>query len=212
MPFALAAFFPIAAAYLLGAVPFGLLIARTRDVDIRTVGSGNIGATNVWRCVGRTWGAIVYTLDMAKGTIAVALIPKLFADLAGGDAGLAVRLACGLFVVVGHNWPIYLHFRGGKGIATTAGVLLGVAPAAMGIGIATWILVFVVVRYVSLASIVAAVAVGTSSWFVYRENNVLCGALTLLAGFAIWRHHTNIARLLKGNEHRFSFWGKGKSR
>jgi len=212
MPFAPATFFAIAAAYLLGAVPFGLLIARARGVDIRTVGSGNIGATNVWRCVGRTWGALVYALDMTKGIIAVALIPKLFTELGGGDAGLPMRLACGLFVVVGHNWPVYLCFKGGKGIATTAGVLLGVAPAAMGIGIATWILVFVVGRYVSLASIVAAVAVGTSGWFVYRESNLLCGALTLLAVFAIWRHHTNIARLLKGKEHRFSFKKKDTPR
>jgi glycerol-3-phosphate acyltransferase PlsY len=211
MPFAPATLLAITAAYLLGAVPFGLLVARTRGVDIRTVGSGNIGATNVWRCVGKTWGALVYALDMAKGIIAVAVIPKLLAGLTGDDSGLTIRLACGLFAVVGHNWPVYLRFKGGKGIATTAGVLLGIAPAAMGIGIVTWILVFVTGRYVSLASIVAAVVVGASGWFLYYESNMLCGALTLLAVFAIWRHHANIGRLINGNEHRFTFGKKDAS-
>lgn len=205
MPDALSTFIGVTSAYLLGAIPFGFLIARARGIDIRTVGSGNIGATNVWRCVGRKWGALVYALDMAKGIVGVAVIPDLCANLACESAELRLRLVCGIVSVVGHNWPVYLNFKGGKGVATTAGVLLGIAPKAMGIGVVAWVLVFLAGRYVSLASILAAVAVAVGGWFLYDESNWLRGALALLAVFAIWRHHSNIARLLKGEEHRFTF-------
>jgi glycerol-3-phosphate acyltransferase PlsY len=130
------------AAYLLGAIPFGFLVARTKGVDIRTVGSGNIGATNVWRFFGKKWGALVYLLDMAKGFVAAALIPALTAQVCQVETSPQLALVTGLLAVAGHNWPVYLKFKGGKGIATTAGVLLGVAPAAMGIGIGLWLITF----------------------------------------------------------------------
>jgi glycerol-3-phosphate acyltransferase PlsY len=195
------------ASYLLGAIPFGFVIARARGVDIRTVGSGNIGATNVWRFIGKKWGALVYLLDMAKGYASAALIPTLAAGIAGIETSAQLGLACGLLSVAGHNWPIYLKFKGGKGIATTAGVLLGVAPAAMGLGIAAWLVVFLASRYVSLASILAALTVAASGWFLY-DARLLCGVLTVLGGFAVWRHRGNIQRLVSGSEHRFDLWKK----
>ena len=148
----------ILASYLLGAVPFGLIVARARGVDIRKVGSGNIGATNVFRSVGKPWGILVYALDMLKGWAPAALFPGLVANIAGA-APLHLDLACGLAAVAGHNWPVYLRFKGGKGVATTSGVLLGVSPTCMGLGLLTWIVVFVTSRYVSVASMVAAIVV-----------------------------------------------------
>ncbi len=194
--------------YLLGAIPFGFIVARANGVDIRTVGSGNIGATNVWRTLGRKWGALVYILDMGKGYVAASVLPGLAACGTGCENSAGLGLACGLLAVAGHNWPVFLKFKGGKGIATTAGVLLGVAPAAMGIGIAAWLVIFIVGRYVSLASILAAVVVGAVGWLLY-DSMLLRVVLTILSVFAVWRHHANIRRLLDGNENRFEF-GKKK--
>ena len=193
------------AAYLIGAVPFGLLIARARGVDIRQVGSGNIGATNVFRCVGKSWGILTFVCDLLKGFLPSFGLP-LAARLAGMDTGAGLAVTCGCLAVVGHNWPVYAGFKGGKGVATSAGALLGIAPAAMGIGVAVWILVFLIGRYVSLASLSAAGVLAVSSWFIYRAHGLLLpSALTVLAMLIIWRHQANIRRLLKGEEHRFLF-------
>ena len=191
--------------YLLGAIPFGLLIARWRGVDIRAVGSRNIGATNVFRSVGKGWGIATFVLDMGKGWCGTAVIPALAARLldAPPQAPDAWRLLGGICAVVGHTWPVYLRFKGGKGVATSAGMLLGVAPAAVGLGLAGWIVVFVIGRYVSLASIVAAVVLGVAIWFPpFRpaEGWLLPSALTLLALLIIARHRANIGRLRAGTE------------
>ena len=126
------------AAYLLGAIPFGLLIARWRGVDIRAVGSRNIGATNVFRSVGKGWGIATFILDMGKGWCGAVAIPALAARLldAPPQAPDAWRLLGGICAVVGHTWPVYLRFKGGKGVATSAGVLLGAAARAAAAGLA----------------------------------------------------------------------------
>ncbi len=200
----------ICSAYLLGSIPFGLLIAKAKGIDIRKQGSGNIGATNVFRCVGKGWGILTFFLDMLKGLLSAFVLPSLIPGLAS-EAVLGWRLAGGACAIVGHNWPCWLRFKGGKGIATSLGVLLGAAPAGAGIAAVAWVIVFLALRYVSLASIAAALALIAYAWIYYAEDPVwFKGVLTLLALLAILKHHANIRRLLNGTENRFSF-GKKKS-
>lgn len=183
-------------AYLFGAIPFGLLVAKSRGVDIRQQGSGNIGATNVFRVIGKGWGIFTFALDALKGFIPAFVFPRL----AGLDPEWGVLF--GIIAILGHSFPVYLKFKGGKGVATSAGMLLGVAPLAVGIGFACWVLCMVLSRYVSLSSIVAAIAVGVSVWFQDKALIVQV-ALSILAVLVIWLHRTNIKRLLNGTENRF---------
>ena len=198
------------AAYLLGAIPFAYLLGRLKGVDIRKVGSGNVGATNVFRSVGQGWGVCAFALDALKGFVPAFFFPGLFAHVTHEGRALdELAIAFMLLAIVGHNWPVYLRFKGGKGVATSAGGLLGVAPAAVGVGFAVWVIVFAVGRYVSVASIAAAVAVGAASWWLYSEpGRSLPWAISALALLIIWRHRSNIQRLRAGNEHRFSFGSK----
>jgi glycerol-3-phosphate acyltransferase PlsY len=193
-------------AYLLGAIPFGLLIARANGVDIRAVGSGNIGATNVFRALGKGWGILVFACDALKGFIPASLFP-FFAKTLWAFAGDAVLpLVCACLAIAGHNWPVYLRFKGGKGVATSVGALTGLAPLAAGVGLLTWALIFVVARYVSLASIAAAIMVAGAVWIFYAKTDILLPiVLTMLCGLVIWRHKSNIQRLLHGTENRFGF-------
>lgn len=194
------------AAYLIGAIPNAYLIGKLKGVDIRHVGSGNVGATNVFRAVGKGWGVLTFVLDALKGFVPAFLFP-LLANTVFALTAHAHYLAilCGAMAITGHNWPVYLRFKGGKGVATTTGALLGIAPPAVGIGFAVWVVVFAFSRYVSLASIVGALVVGAGSWFLYgkKEERILPITLTLLAILIIWRHRSNIQRLLTGQEHRF---------
>ena len=195
----------VVCAYLLGSVPFGLLLARLKGVDIRKVGSGNIGATNVFRSVSKPLGVATFACDMLKGFVPAFVFPWLMAK-AGRPAFSEFGLLCGCVAITGHNWPVFAGFKGGKGISTSAGVLFGVAPAAVGVGLAAWIVLLVVTRYVSVASIGAAVVVPASAWILYLNKGwILPTALTLLGALAVWRHKGNIERLVKGTEHRFSF-------
>lgn len=194
------------ASYLLGAVPCGLLLARARGIDIRTTGSGNIGATNVFRSVGKGVGIVTLVLDAAKGFVPAFVFPRLLA--CGSDAGPSLGLAilCGCLAIAGHNWPVYLKFKGGKGIATSAGVLLAIVPAALGIAFVGWIVAFVVTRYVSVASISAAIVMVVAAWLLYRDASAwLPVVITILGLIAIWRHKSNIQRLREGTENRIDF-------
>ena len=199
----------IAAAYLLGAVPFGLLLSRLKGIDIRTVGSGNIGATNVFRSVSKPLGVATFACDFLKGYLPACLFPILGKTISGTVQGPEIGILCGVAAIVGHNWPVYLKFKGGKGIATSAGVLLGVAPAAVGIGLLSWIFLLLATRYVSVASIGAAIVVPVVSWTMYaKHGSLLPMALTILGALAVWRHKSNIERLIDGSEHRFNFRGQ----
>jgi glycerol-3-phosphate acyltransferase PlsY len=186
----------IVLAYLLGAVPFGLLVAKSRGVDIRKQGSGNIGATNVFRCIGKGWGIFTFALDALKGFVPAFVFPRV----AGLEPELGVWL--GLAAIIGHSFPVYLRFKGGKGVATSAGMLLGIAPLAVGIGFLSWALCMVVSRYVSLSSIVAALAVGVAAW-VLDYGMVVNVAMSGLSALVVWLHRANIKRLLSGTENRF---------
>jgi len=195
-------------AYVLGSLPFGFLIARARGVDIRTVGSGNIGATNVFRAVSKPLGLLTFALDFAKGLCGVLLLPLLIGRALGAPAdGKGLALFCGALTVVGHNWTCFLGFKGGKGVATSAGMLLGLSPAGVGIAFAAWVAVFLASRYVSLASIAAAAALAVAVWPLHlvREGLWFPLVLTLLALLAVWKHRANIARLRAGTEPRFTF-------
>jgi acyl phosphate:glycerol-3-phosphate acyltransferase len=212
-----------AAAYLIGSVPFGLLIGLSRGVDVRRQGSGNIGATNVGRVLGRRWGYLCFALDVAKGLTPVLLAGFYFRDfyqtallpLSAQWAWLAVGAAC----VLGHMYPLYLRFRGGKGVATSLGVVLGIWPYFTLTGVmafCVWGLVWSIWRYVSVASIVAAIVfpVGfviltalKDDWELARLWPLLVFS-GLMAAMVILRHRGNIARLLAGTEPR---GGAGKA-
>ncbi len=198
-------------AYLIGSIPFGLLIGLARGIDVRTVGSKNIGATNVLRTVGKPWGALAFLLDFAKGYAGAALVPCLVAAIPGlGSAtGPLAALAGGIAAVLGHTWPIWLRFKGGKGVATSAGMLVAIAPAAVGLALAVWLLVFLTSRYVSLASIAAALVLAVAIWFppfaVKSGGTILPALVSLLGLLVVYRHRTNIARLATGTENRFKF-------
>ena len=183
-------------AYLLGSIPFGLLISKAKGKDIRTMGSCNIGATNVLRCMGKPLGITCFALDVLKGYLPAALFPML------GKIDPAFGILFGTAAILGHNFPVFLKFKGGKGVATSAGVLLGVAPLAVVIGLLTWAVVFKLSGYVSLGSIVAAVIVILTGWTA-GYGSVIAVALTLLGALTIYRHRANIQRLRNGTENKF---------
>ena len=190
----------ILAAYLLGSIPNGLLLARLKGVDLQKVGSGNIGATNVYRGVGKSWGIAAFVLDAVKGFVPAFVFPLL---VAGAPPWLG--LACGIAAVAGHNWPVWLKFKGGKGVSTSAGMLLGIAPAAVGIGFAVFAATVALTRFVSLGSILAAIAVPAAYvWLYGTGNRLLAGALVVMGLLVIFKHRANIARLLNGTEPRIA--------
>ena len=188
----------VSAAYLLGSIPNGLLIARLKGIDLQKVGSGNIGATNVFRCVGKGWGVAAFVLDAVKGFVPAFCFPLL---VSGAPSWLG--LACGVAAVAGHNWPVWLKFKGGKGVSTSAGMLLGIAPAAVGVGFAVFALTVALTRFVSLGSILAAIAVPAAYLGMNgAENQLLAGALVVMGAVVIFKHRANVGRLLRGTEPR----------
>jgi len=194
------------ASYLLGSIPFGFIAGRICGIDIRTQGSGNIGATNVLRVLGKKWGYAVFFLDFVKG-----LLPVLLALSWGRSIGVHPASAPGalaaLCALLGHSFPVWLGFNGGKGIASSAGVIVGL----FGIGaflfcLGSWLLFFSVTRYVSVASIAASIAVPVSVsvlYFMHRSDWLTLLVACLMCLLAIWRHRSNITRLRAGTEPRF---------
>src|SRR4051794_10115554 len=185
----------VVSAYVAGSMPFGLWLVRWRKgVDIRTVGSGNIGATNVWRVYGRWYGLTVMVLDVAKGFVPAFLATHYLGHLAGVVAGAAA--------MAGHWRPLFLRFaRGGKIVAVTGGAFLGVAPVVGGIGVALWLLVFLSFRYASLASIIGALALAPIAAALGEPWPVI--VLGAAAGVGVLvLHRANVARLAHGTENR----------
>ena len=188
----------LAGAYALGSLSFGLWLARTQGVDLRTAGSRNVGATNVLRTVGRLFAAVVLVLDAAKGAVAVVV-----AGIVTDEPWLIV--GCAAAVVAGHVWPVWAGFRGGKGVATLAGAYGVLAPLAVMWSGVLFVCVVAMSRYVSLASIVAAAALPIGTLLLDGRPSTTLGAFGL-AALVIWRHRANIGRLIDGNESRV---GKG---
>jgi glycerol-3-phosphate acyltransferase PlsY len=190
--------------YLLGSIPTGYLAGRLRGIDIRQTGSGNIGATNVFRTLGKPAGIIVLIIDGLKGYVACAWAPDLIQNLLSTHVAEpeALRITAGLAAILGHNFTCWLRFRGGKGIATSAGVLAALVPGALLIILCIWIIVFALTRYVSLASICASFALPFATWLT-RQNLALTIVTSAMAALAIYKHRSNIQRLMQGTEHRF---------
>ena len=188
-------------AFLLGSIPTGYLVARAKGVDIRQHGSGNIGATNVFRTLGKPLGVFVFVIDALKGFAAVWLALRF-----GGSSAWPGILAA-VAVIAGHNYTPWLGFKGGKGIATSAGVLLALMPWAVLIIATVWFIVFPISRYVSLASICAAAALPlavSGLWFAGCDGNApLLSFSVVISALAIWRHRSNMGRLRNGTEPRF---------
>lgn len=194
------------AGYLLGSFPTGYLVAKARGVDIRRVGSGNIGATNALRVLGKPLGILVLLADALKGALACGVLPRLAAALGAGptapDPGPGgVAITAGVAAILGHNYTCWLRFRGGKGIATSAGVLLVLMPWVVLVVFGVWGLVLAVGRWVSLASISAAVALPVVIASFGHPPAVLVLGL-FLSAMALYRHRSNIQRLLAGTEPR----------
>jgi glycerol-3-phosphate acyltransferase PlsY len=197
-------------AYLLGSAPFGLLIAAGHGIDLRKVGSGNIGATNLSRALGRRWACVCFVLDLAKGLLPTLAAGVWLCDFTGTN-GLLARLAVGCAAVIGHIFPVYLRFKGGKGVATSFGVALGLWPyytLCAAIALLVWIIFVLIWRYVSLASLAAAVAfpvvlVASIAIVPGWRFSELWPLLIVATGIPILvfvRHRQNIRRLLAGTE------------
>jgi acyl phosphate:glycerol-3-phosphate acyltransferase len=193
------------AAYLLGSIPTGFLVAKARDIDIRTVGSGNIGATNVFRHLGKPAGIFVLLADALKGWLAVAVVAKLIAGWfypgANQQAQECLQITAGVSAILGHNYTCWLYFKGGKGIATSAGVLAALVPWPLLIIFTIWVIVFALTRYVSLASIAAAVALPIAAWLT-KQSWTMVIVTSAMSTLAIYKHKANIKRLLAGTENR----------
>lgn len=193
--------------YLLGSCPNGLLISKWKGIDIRRRGSGNIGATNVLRVLGKQWGYLVFILDALKGFLAVRIAFQFVAATPAIAHPELPAIFAAFTCILGHTFPVWLGFKGGKGVATSAGALLGLMPLAVVSVFLVWTLTFQVTRYVSIASIVAAASL---PFFValYLRCGVLHGENLLpfsivIALLVIWRHRGNIERLMHGKEQRF---------
>ena len=196
------------AAYLLGSIPTGFLVAQARGIDIRGVGSGNIGATNAFRVLGKPAGVFVLFADALKGWLALVVAARLiFGWFEEGSTFAALenfQIVAAVGAILGHNYTCWLRFKGGKGIATSAGVLLALVPWALVIILTVFIVLFGLTRYVSLGSIAAAATLPFASWLTGESATkiLVTGALGALA---IYKHRANIQRLLAGTESRVSF-------
>lgn len=187
--------------YLIGAVPFGYLAGKLRGIDIREHGSGNIGATNVLRTLGKPIGITVLILDVLKG-LAPVLIAKYFSDSS------LVYILTAFATIMGHNYTFWLGFKGGKGIATSAGALLSLIMIPLGFAAAVWALLFFTSRYVSVASIGAALTIPIATGILQLKqdnwNTPMFAFTVILAILAVWKHRGNIRKLCNGTENRFT--------
>jgi glycerol-3-phosphate acyltransferase PlsY len=195
--------------YLLGSIPFGYLAGLVAGVDIRNCGSGNVGATNVMRTLGKGYGYPVFAADFLKGfgavKMSILIAMRVQSEWMSPETfGIVAAISS----VVGHSFPVWLRFNGGKGVATSAGALLGLAPVAALVGGAIWILTFLVTRYVSVASIAAAAALPViiliTTFLNQTTEKSLFYSSVCLAGVVIWRHRSNLSRLMRGTEPRFT--------
>lgn len=193
-------FFAIIISYFIGSILTGDIVAYLKKVNVRAHGSGNIGATNVYRSMGAFYGGLVLAGDTIKGIIAV-----LFGNMLGEAFGLDLAVLAGMFVIAGHNWSAYARFKGGKGIATSLGVVIGLTPLTVLLLVPVWFGIFIFTRYVSLASISAVITYPVWVFLFYPGDNSKLVFAVLLAIIAIYRHKDNIARLCRGEEIRISF-------
>jgi glycerol-3-phosphate acyltransferase PlsY len=199
----------VAIAYLAGSIPSGLWLGRAlRGVDVRTLGSGNLGATNVYRSLGPPIGIATLLIDIAKGALPAWFLPgSLGTAFPGGPEWC--RLSVGLAAIAGHVWTMFAGFKGGKGVATTVGVLLALSPLAFGVFLGVFVVTLAITRFVSLGSVLGAIGFAIALAVAGRGAPGPTLAFgVLVAALVIVRHRDNIGRLLRGEEHRFQFGGR----
>ena len=196
--------------YFLGSIPTAYLFGRAKGIDIREHGSGNIGATNALRVLGKGAGITVLFLDILKGVIAVIILGDLAVNSLPEFSPEIVRILIAISCICGHNWTVFLSFKGGKGIATTLGVLIGLAAKVPGLGlilvflILTWFIIFLISRIVSLSSIIATLVFPVLT-IIFGQSRVIITASVILCVFSLLRHKSNLVRILQGKEPRLSF-------
>ena len=183
-------------AYSLGAISFAVIIARSKGVDIFKEGSGNPGATNVKRILGKKWGRTVFTLDALKGFIAAGLPLMVYEDDRLAVIGL-------IAAILGHSFSVFLKFRGGKGVATTIGGLLALMYPVLLIGLVVWLIVFYTKKIVALASIFFAISLPMSAYFIYGKEDPRFYLCVVIVSLIVVRHRTNITRMFSGKENKF---------
>lgn len=196
-------------AYLAGGIPFGYLIGRMRGVDVRTVGSRNIGATNVFRTVGKKWGLLAFFCDVMKGFLPVLAVRMFAGDRSNG----LLPVLTGVASVLGHMLTPYMKFKGGKGVATAFGMLIGLVPALVGVSFCVFACFFAISNYISLGSCMAALFLSVAVWFPWlgcqgAANLPQAVLVTLVSVLVIVKHRSNIARLLKGEENKIYLFRK----
>jgi glycerol-3-phosphate acyltransferase PlsY len=195
--------------YLWGSIPFGYIAGRFAGIDIRNYGSGNVGATNVIRTLGKGYGYPVFAADFLKGFGAVKMSIMIATRVQSEWSSPEMfGIVAAISSVLGHSYPVWLRFKGGKGVATSAGALFGLAPIAALAGVAIWILTFWLTRYVSVASIAAAAVLPfiilITTWLSRTTGKLLFYSSVCLAAVVIWRHRSNLSRLMRGTEPRFT--------
>ena len=196
-------------AYFLGSIPWGYLAGKLNGVDLHKEGSGSTGATNALRVLGKPWGYTVFALDTLKGSLAMIaafqISSRFFASTPTETISAGVVAA--IFAVIGHSYPVWLKFQGGKGIATSAGIMLALFPwPVFAFGLFVWLVLFYSTRFVSVASLGAAVALPTASaamWYLGDCDAIRTSIAAAMCVLAVWRHKSNISRLMAGTEKRF---------
>lgn len=190
--------------YLIGSVLIGDIVAKIKRVDLRGQGSGNVGATNVFRTMGPLWGAVVLLGDTLKGVVAV-----LLGNTLGSFSGFEYAILTGILAIAGHNWSIFAGFRGGKGVATSLGVAIALTPLSLVGTIPAWLGVFFLSGYVSLASVIAVLSYPLFVYIFYPGHVYLLIFAALIAILAVYKHRANIRRLRQGTESRILYKRKG---
>ncbi len=201
-------FLGFVSAYIIGSIPTAYIFGRVlKGIDIREYGSGNIGATNVFRVIGKTPGVIVLIIDVIKGYVTATFLASGFLYLAPVTRPELYRIMAGLSAIAGHNWTIFLKFKGGKGVAASAGVVIGLIPKIFWLGFLVWLITFFITGFVSLSSIVAVISVPIFT-LAFGEPVEIIIFMCLLCLIIVYKHKPNIRRLARGEEKRISFFKK----
>ena len=189
--------------YILGSLPFSFWLGKFKGVDLRKIGSGNIGATNLARVFGAGWGLFAFILDAGKGFLAVTIAGYIFNLFNNNPTSLAlIKIIGGIASILGHNYSMWVKFKGGKGVATSSGVFLALAPVPLLFSLVIWMIIFILTRYVSLASIIASVSLPILMWYKNADLPIIVfGCIT--CALILIRHSSNIKRLIQGKENRF---------
>ncbi len=196
------------AAYVIGSIPTAYVFGRVlKGIDIREYGSGNVGATNVFRVIGKMPGIIALIIDIIKGFVCATYLASGFMYLAPVTRPEIYRILVGLFAIAGHNWTIFLKFKGGKGVATSAGVVIGLIPKIFWLGFLVWLIKFFITGFVSLVSIIAVISIPIFT-LAFGEPAEIVVFMCLLCLIIVYKHKPNIRRLARGEEKRIAFFKK----